>query len=380
MTQNASSKNSDHSSQDEAAESETPLVNDPSVTRAEPSQAPSHGNSNPSTTVQDLLSDRRLRLEAERKGREAAEKAERIAKAKLRREEAEAEAAKSASDSFGKKELSYAEQQRKRQRDARQERERILKLVENDKMERKEKEARRKAQAMEDTNGVSPTADSSSILQQRSSKGMSGDFSLESKQCAIQVRLFDGSTVKTRFPVDGTLRTDVRRWVDNLRIDGDTPYTFKQILSPLPNRSITISEEDDSLQSLRLTPSATLVMIPIQEYTHAYGNTGQGLLSRGISVGYDVLSMGAGIVTGALRPLIGAVGHVAPTHESGETADPSRGQQTQGELSDDVHRRGLSSLNVRTLQDQRGTREDRQFYNGNQLNFEPNPDDGDKKD
>ncbi|KAI9716089.1 MAG: hypothetical protein M1812_005516 [Candelaria pacifica] len=377
-TRIVSSESSSQSSQEQYNESEIPPIDEPSVPRAEPPQAPSHADT--STAVQDLLSDRRIRLEAERKQREAAEKAERIAKAKTRREEAEAEAAQSASGSLEKKEPSYAEQQRKRQRDARQERERILRLVENDKVERKEKEERRKALAREDANGDPITIGSSRVLQPQSSNSMEDGPLSGSNQCAIQVRLPDGSTIKRRFPVNSTLRTGVRHWVDNMKIDGDTPYTFKQILIPLPNRSITISEEEESLQTLGLAPSATLVMIPVQEYTDAYGNTGQGLLSRGASVGYGILSTGVGIVTGALRPLLGAVGQVAPTQESEVTTNLLPGQLPLRETRDDAHRRRLSDINFRTLRDQQDSQENRELYNGNQLNFEPNPNDGDKQD
>ena len=360
----SSSIDSDPASQQAVSESEDPRVDDPPPSSPVSSRTPAQADT--STTVQDLLSDRRNRLEAERKDREAAEKAERIAKAKIRREEAEAEAAKTQSGPYEKKELSYAEQQRKRQRDARQERERILRLVENDKLERKEKEERRKALAREDANGASSTDGFTSVRQPESSKARSV-ASGESNQCAIQVRLLDGSTIKTRFPVKGTLRTSVRRWVDENRVDGDIPYTFKQILIPLPNRSITISEEEQDLRSLGLAPSATLVMVPIQEYTDAYGSTGQGILSRGLSMGYGVLSSGAGMMTGALRPLLGAAGQTAPTQESERTANPSTVQARPGEPRDDVHRNGLSSVNIRTLQDQRNSHDDQQLYNGNQV-------------
>jgi hypothetical protein len=49
---------------------------------------------------------------------------------------------------------------------------------------------------------------------------------------------------------------DMYQWIDEQRTD-DTPYVFKQILSPLPNRNISITEEVMDVKSLGLMPSAT---------------------------------------------------------------------------------------------------------------------------
>jgi hypothetical protein len=109
---------------------------------------------------------------------------------------------------------SYALMQRKRQQDAREERARILKRVEDDKIERRHREAQRKAEVkgkekaqlvvdmgrLESTNLSTPT--------------------IRSKECALQIRLFDGSTIRSRFPSSGTLLSDVRPWsaYSNIRL------------------------------------------------------------------------------------------------------------------------------------------------------------------
>ncbi len=111
--------------------------------RSVPSTTPaSTGNSQPSPAVQELLAERSARLETHKKEQDAKEKSKRAAEAKARREAAEKSevpGSKSSAD------LKYAQMQKKRQQEARDERARILKRVEDDKAERRDREARRKA-------------------------------------------------------------------------------------------------------------------------------------------------------------------------------------------------------------------------------------------
>ncbi len=284
-----------------------------------------------------------------------AEKADRQAKAKARRQDAaaEAEAAGASPGSSKSQELSYAQQQRKRQQDARQERDRIMRQIENDKAERREREERRRALARAEA-GATDGADGL-VDRQLSSENVQRSASTRaSKDCAVQVRLLDGSTIRSRFPADRTLRSHVRAWVDEQRSDGDTPYTFKQILTPQPNRAITISEEEESLQTLGLTPSATLIMVPVQGSIAAYDSSAPGLLSRGLSAGYSLVSGGVGTVTGALGTFLG-IGQVAPPSNASSGPSTVAGQNAGG------------NINVRTLRDQETARDDHQLYNGNQV-------------
>ena len=80
----------------------------------------------PSQTVQNLLADRRRRLEIDKKEKDAVEKAERNARAEARKE-----AIVFAPDPAKAKQATYAAQQRKRQQEAKLERERILKQIEH---------------------------------------------------------------------------------------------------------------------------------------------------------------------------------------------------------------------------------------------------------
>jgi hypothetical protein len=295
-------------------------------------------------------------LEVQKKEKETAEKAERKAKADARKESMTANP-----DSAKAKQATYAQQQRKRQQDAKLERERILTQIEHDKAERKEKEVQRKALGKAQAQGNG--GDATLVDQQLLSEINRVPRSSGAKDCAIQVRLLDGHTIRTRFRLDMTLRTDVRAWVDKERSDGESPYTFKQILAPLPNRVLSISEEEENLQLLGLAPSATLVMIPVQGYTDAYGGN-QGILFRGAAAGYNAVSTGAGLVTGALGAVLG-LGQ-ATAQEEGSA---SRESPAQSPAPGSEYRGSASGINIRTLRDQQECQDDHQFYNGNQVSL-----------
>lgn len=316
----------------------------------------------PSQTVQNLLADRRRRLEIDKKEKDAAERAERKAKADARKE-----AMVAAPDSAKAKQASYASQQRKRQQEVKLERERILRQIEHDKAERKEKEDRRKAVAKAEAEG---TDGAGGLVDQQLATEVSPPKVMRSSDCAVQVRLFDGSTIRTRFPSDQTLRGNVRPWIDQRKSD-DVPYTFKQIFTPMSNRTFSITEEEQTLQSVGLSPSATLIIVPIKGYTAAY-NGGQGIVSKGASAGYNIVSAGAGIVTGTIGTLLGLGRANAPEELPGGHESTMLGNA-------DANTTGTGSgINVRTLQDQRDNQDSHQLYNGNQLNFEPRQDSRDK--
>lgn len=302
----------------------------------------------PSQAIQNLLADRRRKLESDKKEKEAAENADRKAKADARQA-----AIMSDPDSAKGKQATYAAQQRKRQQEAKLERDRILQQIEHDKAERKEKEEQRKALARAEAEEKNDSA----LADEQLKSEINRSKPTRSKECAIQVRMFDGSNIRHKFSSDATLRTDVRAWIDKERLDGDIPYTFKQILTPLPNRTLFISDEEESLQSLGLTPSATLIMVPVQGYTAAYDH--QGLVSRGASTGYSVIAGGASMITGALRTVLGLGQATAQTNEPQEY--PAVGA-TEPEA-----RGAGSNINIRTLRDQREGRDGHQLYNGNQV-------------
>ena len=324
---------------------------------------PRPSSAQPSSTVQSLLQERRQRLEAERKASEEKEKAERIAKVKAKREAADAAAAGQHGGSRSA-EADYAAKERRRKQDDRNERERVRQLVENDKIERREREARRK-EALAAERQVQKSESHPQV-------GPSSSATVSTGTCAVQVRLFDGSTVRTRFdsPSTQTLASSIRKWVDShlQSTEGGKPsslppYTFKHILTPLPNRTLEVGEEEKTLQDLGLTPTATLVLVPVQGYTDAYSSSG---VSGWLGWLYGLVAGAFLFIVNALKGILGMIGAtgaasptqpVAPTRRLEETA-------SRNTVSKDESR---PSTKMKTLKDTKDERDPSQLYNGNQV-------------
>jgi hypothetical protein len=93
-------------------------------------------------------------------------------------------------------------------------------------------------------------------------------------QYRLQVRLFDGRSIRSSFTPTQTIRGDVRPWLDEHMEDDHRPYNLKHILTPLPNRTLSVAEESQTLRDLSLGSTANLVMVPVQTYTTAYAAAG----------------------------------------------------------------------------------------------------------
>ncbi|THC98044.1 hypothetical protein EYZ11_002470 [Aspergillus tanneri] len=189
------------------------------------------------------------------------------------------------------------------------------------------------------------------------------------KQYRLQVRLFDGSSIRSSFSPSQTIRGDVRPWIDSQYTEEKRPYNLKHILTPEPNRTLTIADEEQTLEELGLGSSANLVMVPINTYTEAYSSSAASLPVRAASSAYGIVSSVVGTATGLVGSIFGYVLQPAPASEaSSTTSSPPENNRPGQRLSTS------RSPTIRTLRDRRGSRDDSQFYNGNQLNFEPRRD------
>jgi chemotaxis protein histidine kinase CheA len=289
----------------------------------------------------DLLAERMARLVKQKKEKDQEKEKESKGKGKAPAESSNKPASPAPTSSVPTADMKYAQMQKKRQQEEKDERARILKRVEDDKAQRRQDAAERKAKTQAN---AAPASESTGLSSNRSNHPAK-----QSAECAVQVRLFDGSTIRSRFPSKGNLRANVRPWIDEKQ-EGGIPYGFKQVLTPLPNKNISISEEEETLQELGLTPSATLILMPINDYASAYeGGGATGLVYKSAAAGYNLVSSGVGMVTGVLGSLLGG-GAAAPAQEQ---------QQTPAATTT-----SSSSINVRTLRDQQRP-DDQQFYNGN---------------
>ncbi|KAL1959600.1 hypothetical protein VTO42DRAFT_1635 [Malbranchea cinnamomea] len=258
----------------------------------------------------------------------------------------------------------WQQQRRKREQKEKQEKERILSLIRHDREERKAREERRKMSHLprdtiahvSDTPARSPSTPKS--------------------QLRIQVRLFDGSSIRSSFSPSQTIRSDVRPWIDRERTDGDAPYTLKLILTPLPNKTISVAEEDEKLGDLELGPTASFVMVPVRTYAEAYSSTAS-LPVRGLYAGYNFITGTIGAIAGALGTFLG----FGQSQSSGASSSTSNNHASQATTSgntqrrNDTFRKSTIHSNVWTIHDHLSDDRTQQFYNGNQLNFEPRKED-----
>ncbi|KAL2127019.1 hypothetical protein VTI74DRAFT_11474 [Chaetomium olivicolor] len=344
----------------------------------EDSSASSSGQATPpsplESRIQSILAERAARLAEQKEKDDKEAKQQRAEKGKA---EAEAEAS---GLKHPKAQSTHAEALKKKQREAREERERILKAIEDDKAARKaqkaEAEAARKAAAESEKHGSAPFATASQLYPK------SGRLS---EHCSLQVRLFDGSTIRSRFSSTETIK-DVRQWVDENRCDSKEAYTFKVLLTPLPSKAIDVTEESKSLQELQLVPSSTLILVrtPKRAAT-AFLSAPAAVASAADGEQRNVFQRFIAVVLAFITGILSTISTFFSTlfSLSGPPAAPepaaaqaSEGESTAQERSAADAARQRRGGRITGLDHMEGRRNDQQFYNGNSTNFEPRPDEG----
>ncbi|KAG5974083.1 hypothetical protein E4U58_003683 [Claviceps cyperi] len=205
--------------------------------------------------------------------------------------------------------------------------------------------------------------------QNRQSSHPSSTSTRTSEHTSIQVRLFDGSTIRSRFRTASPMR-HVREWVDGVRTDGSLPYSMKQLLTPLPNRPIDDTEDEKSLGEIGLAPSSTIVLVPIRpKYVSAYTySSPMAILSRLVSLPFGLLTWVLG--------LLGFGGGTRRSSSDGDGDGYEMSSERQASVSAQTKERDRRIAGFENPDD---ARRDHQLYNGNSLNFEPRPDEEEKK-
>ncbi|KAJ5738362.1 hypothetical protein N7493_001517 [Penicillium malachiteum] len=191
-------------------------------------------------------------------------------------------------------------------------------------------------------------------------------------QYRLQVRLFDGTSVRSSFSPTQTICSDVRLWLDQQMNSEQRPYNLKHILTPLPSHTLSVSDESLTLQELGLGSTANLVMVPVSSYIEAYSTPGSSFPFRGVSAAYNMVASVANTASGVVGSLIGNSWIGSNTSDTGSSL-------RQGEYVSPIstQRSRVIGPNIRTLRENHFTENDKQFYNGNQLNFEPREDEKD---
>ena len=312
---------------------------------------------------------------------------------------------------------------RKKKREDAEELARIKARIEADKAARKVEASLRKAEREKEKNRNATqtshaTSTPSSPPQTTAIKSSSSRGS-NSATVALNVRLFDGRTIRSTFPRTATLQSTVRSWIDaefskmaqdDENISGGSghnnklpPYFFRHILAPAPSRELSAGDESVELGEIDLAPSATLVLVPVKGYTDAYSGGAGGVggitgAATGIVGGaFGLLSSTVGLVGSTIGSVMGfgaqqEGGAGSSNGAGGRTVGsrPTTQEPTHDTVLDQLHPQPQppsagngngtgTTMRVRTLADQRA-REPQQFYNGNQLSTEPRPEDNDKRD
>jgi hypothetical protein len=223
--------------------------------------------------------------------------------------------------------------------------------------------AERKAQAegrKADRERLAQTSPTSSFPTTTSTKGS------RAQKVHLNVRLFDGRTIRSTFDRTTKLQDEVRQWVDQefMAMTEDPneklpPYYFRQILAPLPSRELSAGDENETLGDIDLAPSATLLLVPVKGYTEAY--SGGGGVVGGVVGGVTGLVGGVfGLASSAVGMVGNALGYGGANAQEEQTA--------QGRTLSEVRPPGDANVRVTTLADQRA-REPRsqELYNGNQV-------------
>ena len=263
--------------------------------------------------------------------------------------------------------MSYAAQERRRKREAQAERERVLRSIEADKEERRERDKREKERraaeaAQRQQEEVEEVQEEKKPLSERDRRGNAAQ---KRSTANIQVRFFDGSTIRHSFPAHQPLST-VRAWIDDevrATPQGAVPYTLKHLLPPQPARSFEASEEAEPLNALGLQPSATLVLVPVKSYSEAYEGNWKwpgimGLAYNGVYGAYNLRTGTVGAVTGVIGRVTGYGGQAAAQTPAQDSA--ARDDRTAAQRRD-------AGVKIRTLQDQRDEDRREEWYNGNSV-------------
>ncbi|EFQ29524.1 UBX domain-containing protein [Colletotrichum graminicola] len=301
--------------------------------------------------LRTVLAERAARLEAQRIESERKAKAARAAAA----EKAETDNSKQAEQTRNHKAAL-----KKARQDAADEKARILKKIEDDRAERRAKAAERAA--IRNQASSPKLGEVAAALTRSESSSLAPSTSSASGMTALQVRLLDGSTIRSRFPNKATLAKDVRTWVNSEWTDGSKePYRFKVVLAPLPSKLIDDTEESKCLEELSLSPSSTLVLAPVGAHVSAYQGSSLGSMAvEFLLLPLALLQWLWGLISGVFTKL----GTSRQAADEGGAEPVTVREQRKGKFSQ------FANPNDR--------KNDHQLYNGNSLNFEPRPDE--KKD
>ncbi|KAF9322752.1 hypothetical protein BG006_002094 [Podila minutissima] len=109
----------------------------------------------------------------------------------------------------------------------------------------------------------------------------------------LNIRLFDGSSIRNTFKATDTLE-QVRRWINENQEGDENAYNIVQLI---PARTFT--DETKMLRDLELCPSATLVLKQITSASSAYSGSGGGAVPTLMGYGWSAVSLAGKLASSA---------------------------------------------------------------------------------
>ncbi|KAH3672253.1 hypothetical protein WICMUC_004348 [Wickerhamomyces mucosus] len=185
----------------------------------------------------------------------------------------------------------YKEEQIKKAKQTKEDRERIRRLLKADEEERKlnllrkqeERERQRRLSNnedidMDDEHKIDEIIQENKTLRDNiHNRKLSNSFTTP-EICSLAIRLLNGSSIRYDFKPTDTLN-DVRNWIDQNRTDGDQPYCFHRTI---PRITFGVTDEEKTLEKLELIPRSALILKPFSTYSDAFSQSGRSSNTRGL--------------------------------------------------------------------------------------------------
>ncbi|KAF3134593.1 hypothetical protein TWF569_010167 [Orbilia oligospora] len=381
----------------------TTTTSSPPPQESTPTPTPSTSASTSASTSNSLPANTQFPPESDTGRRLAsiqAQHRERIARLKSQREAAEIEAQKkrelarredtqamaaAAEVQKTRSNKQYADEQKKKKIEAEKERRRVLEQIKADREEMRIREANRKAIAAEaeaaEIAGSGFGTSTRTVSVDGEGKGK-GKEVVRGGECNLAFRLFDGSRISHKFPIEATVEGDVRPWLDNNRTDSNHPY--KLIIQSSSMSSKNIEGTSSSLSELGLYPSAILILKPVasSKVSSAFAparrsaggvNNQQNFLIAFLLSIWLMIKTFLGLHNPASNIVVGEKNDRKKEKSGsngGSEEDEGVTAASSASVSTPVVSRDVAKKRIRTLHDGDGDKRSA-YYNGNQLDFEP---------
>ncbi|KAF9921213.1 hypothetical protein FBU30_008793 [Linnemannia zychae] len=305
--------------------------------------------SNQAEALKEFMKERRLKREEEERAAEKQREINRRASSKLL-----SDAQKELKEKQAKK---LKDQIEKDKREEIEYKKRVKQALEEDKARRKAEREKARAETATSAAQSSPIdspivlpsdirAQNSGLLQARNDAASALAF----ESSRLNIRLFDGSSIRNTFKATDTLE-QVRDWINANQEGEDNAYNIVQLIPPR-----TFTDESKMLRDLELCPSATLVLKKTTTSSLAYGGSSDGAVPTLIGYGWSALGLAGKLASTAYN----TISYYNPLSTS--DAAPN------SPMSNNSSSRSQGDHTSRSAADKKKDRET--SYNGNSTNLE----------